>query len=125
MTKIRILALAIAATMMAACSKDTPGESTVVGGSAADNGDAPSWLPSAGTAYHGCTVLAATVTGDDTADLLLLAPASTESPLGTTATASTYVRPVAEVSINNLIFELFCNDYRLFARSASPSTGLQ
>ena len=36
------------------------------------------WLPAAGTAYQSCTVLAATATGDDTADLLLLAPASTE-----------------------------------------------
>lgn len=33
-----------------------------------------SWLPTVGSAYSGCTVLAATATGDDTADLLLLAP---------------------------------------------------
>ena len=43
-----------------------------------------SWLPAVGSTYSGCTVLAATATGDDTADLLLLAP--TETAFGSTPT---------------------------------------
>ena len=51
-----------------------------------DNGGSTdtSWLPAVGSTHQGCTVLAATATGDDTADLLLLAP--TETAFGGTPT---------------------------------------
>ena len=44
-----------------------------------DNGGGgdSSWLPTIGSTYQGCTVLSATATSDETADLLLLAPTET------------------------------------------------
>lgn len=101
-------------------SFDESGSSPVVGGTPADNDNtdtpAPAWLPAAGTAYHGYTILAATATGDDTADLLLLAPASTESPLGTT-TADPYLNTTIDYILSTVATATGFSGWRLPAVS--------
>ena len=74
------------------------------------------WLPAAGTAYQGCTVLAATATGDDTADLLLLAPASTEVQLGTT-TADPYLNTTIDYILSTVATATGISGWRLPAYS--------
>ena len=88
------------------------------------------WLPAAGTAYQGCTVLAATATGDDTADLLLLAPASTEAQLGTT-TADPYLNTTIDYILSTVATATGISGWRLpaysdmtaFAASAALTAG--
>jgi hypothetical protein len=87
-------------------------------------------LPAAGTAYQGCTVLAATATGDDTADLLLLAPASTEAQLGTT-TADPYLNTTIDYILSTVATATGISGWRLpafsdmtvFAASAALTAG--
>ena len=108
-------------------SFDESGSSSVVGGTPADNDNtdtpAPAWLPAAGTAYHGYTVLAATVTGDDTTDLLLLAPASTESPLGTT-TADPYLNTTIDYILSTVATATGISGWRWICRSTAARWSL-
>jgi len=76
------------------------------------------------------TGLTATATGDDTADLLLLAPASTEVLLGTT-TADPYLNTVIDYALSTVATSTGISGWRLpafsdmtaFAASAALTAG--
>ena len=66
---------------------------------------------------------AATATGDDTADLLLLAPASTESPLGTT-TADPYLNTTIDYILSTVATATGISGWRWICRSTAARWSL-
>ena len=78
-------------------------ESSVVGGTTADNddnNDAPTWLPAAGSTYQGCYVLAADVADDgQSAELTLLSP-SEATCVGTEAAVTAALATLGTAAVS-------------------------
>ena len=78
-------------------------ESSVVGGTTADNddnNDAPTWLPAAGSTYQGCYVLAADVADDgQSAELTLMSP-SEATCVGTEAAVTAALATLGTAAVS-------------------------
>ena len=71
-----------------------------------NSGTDTSWLPAVGSTYQGCTVLSATATSDETADLLLLAP--TETAFGGSPSDA-----LADIILGNVATATGISDWRV------------